>query len=87
MDAHTLHAATWPTATVHLLTAVIGAGVLALPSALSWLGWTFGMPAIVFFYGVSGQLSSTWISAFIDNGGVKEERRTMTMTIRKSRRG
>lgn len=40
---------------MHIFTAVVGAGVLALPSALSWLGWVFGIPAIVLFFVVRGR--------------------------------
>lgn len=42
--------ASWPTAALHLVTAIIGAGVLTLPNAVSWMGWLFGMPTILIFY-------------------------------------
>lgn len=37
----------WITASGHLITAVIGAGVLGLPYAVSWLGWAAGLAALV----------------------------------------
>lgn len=43
----------WLTAAGHLVTAIIGAGVLGLPSSLAWLGWIAGMVALVFFFGVA----------------------------------
>jgi amino acid permease len=36
--------------TLHLITAVIGAGVLSLPQALAWLGWVVGIPLFVLFF-------------------------------------
>ena len=34
----------------HLVTAIIGAGVLGLPYAVSWLGWLAGPVCMVAFY-------------------------------------
>ena len=34
----------------HLVTAIIGAGVLGLPYAVSWLGWIAGPVCMVAFY-------------------------------------
>jgi hypothetical protein len=46
-------AGSWLTATGHLITAIIGAGVLGLPNAVAWLGWVGGILCIVTFYVVS----------------------------------
>lgn len=35
-------AASWPQASCHTVTAVVGAGVLGLPYAFSYLGWVAG---------------------------------------------
>jgi Transmembrane amino acid transporter protein len=51
--ANHTHAGHWITAAGHLITAIIGAGVLGLPSSLAWLGWIGGIIALVFFYAVS----------------------------------
>lgn len=37
----------WATAAGHLITAIIGAGVLGLPHAVSWLGWVGGVVFLV----------------------------------------
>ena len=37
----------------HLLTAIIGAGVLGLPNAVAWLGWVAGPVAVLLFYAIS----------------------------------
>jgi amino acid permease len=38
------------TATMHIFCAVVGAGVLALPSSVAWIGWGAGPLLIVLFY-------------------------------------
>jgi hypothetical protein len=38
------------TATGHLITAIIGAGVLGLPNAVAWLGWVGGLVCLCAFY-------------------------------------
>jgi len=43
-------AGSWFMGTLHLITAVIGAGVLSLPQALAWLGWVVGIPLFVLFF-------------------------------------
>ncbi|KAI8467603.1 MAG: transmembrane amino acid transporter protein-domain-containing protein [Monoraphidium minutum] len=40
----------WVTAAGHLVTAVIGAGILGLPYAVSWLGWAAGLACLVIFF-------------------------------------
>lgn len=40
----------WLTASGHLVTAIIGAGILGLPYAMSWLGWVAGMVCLVAFF-------------------------------------
>jgi hypothetical protein len=37
----------------HIFTAVVGAGVLALPQAVAWMGWVGGPLALIVFYVVS----------------------------------
>ena len=44
----------------HLLTAIIGAGVLGLPNALAWLGWVGGVVAVLLFY-----LVSVWLGVLL----------------------
>jgi amino acid permease len=46
-------AATWPQATCHTVTAVVGAGVLGLPFAFSYLGWVAGTLFLAFAAGTS----------------------------------
>jgi amino acid permease len=43
----------WVTAAGHLVTAVIGAGVLGLPDALAWLGWVAGPICLVAFCAIT----------------------------------
>jgi len=40
-------------ATSHIITAIIGAGVLGLPYALSWVGWVAGCLLLMVFYIIS----------------------------------
>ena len=37
-------------ASAHIVTAIIGAGVLGLPYAISWLGWVVGVIVLVLFF-------------------------------------
>lgn len=37
-------------ASCHIITAIIGAGVLGLPHAVSWLGWGAGIIILVLFF-------------------------------------
>ena len=43
LTLQSLRAATWPQAAYHTVTAVVGAGVLGLPFAFSYLGWAVGI--------------------------------------------
>jgi hypothetical protein len=43
----------WVTAACHLITAMIGAGVLGLPNSFAWLGWIGGCVCLVFFLAVT----------------------------------
>ncbi len=40
-------------AACHIVTAIIGAGVLGLPNAISWLGWVAGLSLLVLFFVVA----------------------------------
>ncbi|WIA23496.1 hypothetical protein OEZ85_000240 [Tetradesmus obliquus] len=46
---HTGHTS-WPIATGHIITTIIGAGVLGLPHSMAWLGWVGGCGALLLFY-------------------------------------
>lgn len=43
----------WITASGHLITVMVGAGVLSLPAAMSWLGWVGGLVSLLLFYAIS----------------------------------
>ena len=43
----------WATAACHLVTAMIGAGILGLPNSFAWLGWIGGPVCLVFFLAVT----------------------------------
>ena len=43
----------WILACFHIITAIIGAGVLGLPHAMSYLGWVGGVVALVAFFVVT----------------------------------
>jgi len=43
----------WPVAACHLVTAMIGAGILGLPNSFAWLGWIGGPLCLVFFFVVT----------------------------------
>lgn len=56
------------TASLHIMTAVIGAGVLALPYSVAWLGWVAGPLLLTVFYLL------TWLHASLLAGVVARER-------------
>ncbi|KAL6784595.1 hypothetical protein ACKKBF_B02430 [Auxenochlorella protothecoides x Auxenochlorella symbiontica] len=49
------------TAAIHIFCGIVGAGVLALPRSLGWLGWVAGPILIIVFYLIS--LLSSWLLA------------------------
>ena len=53
MTAHNGKAGTVFTGVSHGVCALIGAGVLALPSAVAAMGWAAGILCLLAFYGVS----------------------------------
>lgn len=64
----TIHAGNWVTASGHLVTVMVGAGVLSLPSAMSWLGWVGGMLSLVLFYAISLWCSLMLTAVYKVNG-------------------
>ncbi|PSC69282.1 Amino acid permease 2 isoform A [Micractinium conductrix] len=56
------------TATAHIITAVIGAGVLALPNAVAMLGWVAG-PLCIVLFGVLTQICSVLLAQCYITGG------------------
>lgn len=61
------------TAVMHVFTAVVGAGVLNLPYAVSWLGWIAG-PLLITAFFVFSLLSSVMLSQCFEVNGVEHER-------------
>ncbi|GAB4817398.1 hypothetical protein N2152v2_004444 [Parachlorella kessleri] len=61
------------TATSHIITAIIGAGVLGLPQTLAWLGWIAGPLLIAAFYLVT-LLTSTLLASVYEVKGVRHRR-------------
>lgn len=66
------HGTLW-TASGHILTAIIGAGVLGLPNAISWLGWVAGPLCLTLFYLVT-LLTSTLLANCHEIKGVRFRR-------------
>ncbi|KAF8073110.1 AAP5 [Scenedesmus sp. PABB004] len=59
----------WLTAAAHLVTVMVGAGVLGLPSAMAWLGWVGGLICMVSFFAISLACSLALIVAYkLPNG-------------------
>lgn len=56
-----VHEGTWLTATSHIVTAVIGSGVLSLAWAVAQLGWIAG-PAILTIFSVITVFTSSLLS-------------------------
>ncbi|GAB4817399.1 hypothetical protein N2152v2_004445 [Parachlorella kessleri] len=61
------------TASSHIITAIIGAGVLGLPQTLAWLGWIAGPILITAFYLVT-LLTSTLLASVYEVKGVRHRR-------------
>ena len=57
----------------HTFCAVVGAGVLALPQAVAWLGWVAGPLCIISFYLVS-LMSSKMLADVYEVDGVEHAR-------------
>lgn len=66
---------TWRGAVATIITAVIGAGVLSLPFATSWLGWIAGPLLIIFFAAVT-----LWTSALLADCQFVHGKRNRTYT-------
>ncbi|WIA38321.1 hypothetical protein OEZ86_001658 [Tetradesmus obliquus] len=66
-SAHAGHSS-WLTAAGHLITAIIGAGVLGLPASLAWLGWVGGIVSLVFFFAVSLWAALMLTDVYMVNG-------------------
>uniref|UniRef100_A0A383V4H3 Amino acid transporter transmembrane domain-containing protein n=1 Tax=Tetradesmus obliquus TaxID=3088 RepID=A0A383V4H3_TETOB len=64
------HGGGWLLATAHIVTAIIGAGVLGLPYALSWLGWVGGIFILLLFYVIT-LWSSLMLAECHETNGVK----------------
>eukprot|EP00882_Tetradesmus_deserticola_P013889 GHRQ01014752.1.p1 GENE.GHRQ01014752.1~~GHRQ01014752.1.p1 ORF type:complete len:208 (+),score=53.08 GHRQ01014752.1:469-1092(+) len=64
------HQGGWLLATAHIVTAIIGAGVLGLPYALSWLGWVAGIVILLLFYVIT-LWSSLLLAECHETNGVK----------------
>ncbi|KAF7080125.1 hypothetical protein CFC21_084254, partial [Triticum aestivum] len=56
------------TASAHIITAVVGSGVLSLAWSVAQLGWVSGPTAIVFFAGVTVVQSSLLAECYISRG-------------------
>ncbi|CAN0879655.1 Amino acid permease 1 [Linum grandiflorum] len=53
-----MFAVTWVTASAHIITAVIGSGVLSLAWAIAQLGWVVG-PLVLVIFAIIGWYTST----------------------------
>uniref|UniRef100_A0A453PFW4 Amino acid transporter transmembrane domain-containing protein n=2 Tax=Aegilops tauschii subsp. strangulata TaxID=200361 RepID=A0A453PFW4_AEGTS len=56
------------TASAHIITAVVGSGVLSLAWSVAQLGWVGGAAAIVFFAGVTVVQSSLLAECYVSRG-------------------
>ena len=61
------------TGVMHVFTAVVGAGVLNLPYAVSWLGWIAGPSLITLFY-VLSLFSAIMLGTCFEVNGIEHER-------------
>lgn len=64
------HQGGWLLATAHIVTAIIGAGVLGLPYAMSWLGWVGGIITLLLFFAIT-LWSSLLLTECHETGGMK----------------
>jgi hypothetical protein len=64
------YAGGWLLASAHIVTAIIGAGVLGLPHAMSWLGWVGGVIVLVLFFWIT-LWSSLLLADMYEVDGVK----------------
>ncbi|XP_029125893.1 amino acid permease 6 [Cajanus cajan] len=60
-DGRTKRTGTWVTASAHIITAVIGSGVLSLAWAIAQMGWVAG-PAVLFAFSFITYFTSTLLS-------------------------
>lgn len=65
-----VNAGGWLLASAHIVTAIIGAGVLGLPHAMSWLGWVGGVIVLVLFFWIT-LWSSLLLADMYEVDGVK----------------
>ena len=68
-----LSVGTLMTCMMHVFCAVVGAGVLALPYSVSWLGWVAGPLLIILFY-LFSLLSSILLASLYEVNGVEHAR-------------
>jgi len=61
------------TASMHVFCAVVGAGVLALPYSVSWLGWVAGPIMVILFY-LFSLLSSRLLASCYEVNGIEHGR-------------
>ena len=70
---HAPHAASWPQAACHTVTAVVGAGVLGLPYAFSYLGWAGG--TIFLTITLTSSLYTSWqLAGMHEQDGIRINR-------------
>lgn len=72
-----MHAGTFVTASAHIITAVIGSGVLSLAWATAQLGWIGGPMAIILFSLIT-QFTSSLLSSCYRTGDVVNGKRNYT---------
>eukprot|EP00892_Ulva_mutabilis_P009858 jgi/Ulvmu1/7244/UM035_0031.1 len=65
--------ATWIQAAYHTITAVVGAGVLGLPHAFSFLGWGVGI-AVLAAAGLSALFTARLLAVMHESNGVRHNR-------------
>ena len=58
---------------MHIVCAVVGAGVLALPYSVSWLGWVAGPSLVLIFYLIA-LMSSHMLAAVYEVDGIEFSR-------------